>query len=56
MSLSKTVYCLLSTGSTKETRECPDTTKKLLAGTLSINTSKNKVSSSDALKGVNSSF
>ena len=43
MFLSKTLYSLLSTGSTQED---VDMTEKLLTGMLSINTHKNIISNS----------
>ena len=40
MSFSKTLYPLLSAGSTQEDRKMSDMTEKLLTGMLSINTNK----------------
>ena len=40
MFLSKTLYLLLSTGSTGKTGNCPNMTEKLLTGMSSINTNK----------------
>ena len=40
VSLSKTLYLLLSTGSTQEARKYPKMIDKLLTGTLSIQTNK----------------
>ena len=40
VSLKKTLYRPLSTGSTQEDRNCPDRTEKLLAWTYFINTKR----------------
>ena len=42
VSLGKTLYLLLSTGSSQEKRKIPRLTETLLTGKLSINTSKTK--------------
>ena len=44
VSLGKTLYLLLSTGSSQEKRKIPRLTENLLTGKLSINTSKTKTS------------